>query len=124
MLLDDLKTYLTAKGYTDIHRDSMPDQPDECIGLFLYANARPAISDGSCTRRVQIQVRRLDGDDAYSVADAIMRLLDSGMDEEKINLTKDRWCIGRPTAGPKKLTADGLRVVYYTEASLFGEDEP
>ena len=124
MFLDDLKAYLMANGYSDIHRDAMPDQPDECIGLFVYAHALPLISDGASTRRVQIQVRRFDGDDAYAAAFAIMKLLDSGMDETKIFLTESRWCIARPTAGPKKLTADGTRVVYYTEVSLFGEDTP
>lgn len=121
MFLDDLKAYLTTNGYKNISTDNMPDQPDECIGLILYANA---IGGGSCTRRVQIQVRRYATDDAYADADAIMRLLDSGSEETKIQLTTERWCIGRPTAGAKKLTADDRRMTYYTEVSIFGEDTP
>ena len=124
MFLDDLKAYLTAHGYTDIHCDIMPSEPDECIGLFVYAHALPEISDGTCTRRVQIQVRRYAIEDAYATAYALKHLLDSGQDEAKIYLTESRWCIARPTAGPKKLTADDRCTVYYTEVSLFGEDIP
>jgi hypothetical protein len=109
--LDDLKTYLTAKGYGNIFRDTMPDEPDECIGLFVWNHV-------GRWRYVQVQVRRMDGDDAYAAAFAIYTLLDSGLNETAIALTATRQCIARPRRGPKKLSDDGRRVVYYTEIAI------
>lgn len=121
--LDDLKAFLMAHniGSADsITLDRMPDQPDECIGLFLYAHA-----PRSGARRVHVQVRRFDAAAAYSAAYDIFNLLDSGTKETKINFTPDRWCIARPTAGPKKLTEDTRgRFVYYTEIALKSDDKP
>ena len=125
MFLDDVKAYLSAAGFTDIYRDAMPDQPDACIGLFLWAHRMPIPSDGTCTRYVQVQVRRMDPDDANETAQRIMPMLDSGMDETKIYLTPERWCVARPLAVPKKLSADESgRTTYYFEVSLFGENTP
>jgi hypothetical protein len=124
VFLDDLKAFLTARGYTAIYRDTMPDQPDECIGLFVWDHTVPDINDGSGVRYVQIQVRCMDGDDANAAAHAIFALLDSGMDETKIWLTDDRWCIARPRRGPKKMSVDATgRVVYYTEVALWGSND-
>ncbi len=125
MFLEDLKVYLIANKFTDVYRETMPDKPDECIGLFLFAHKTPIISDGSGTRYVTIQVRRFDGDDAYSVAYEIKKLLDSGPDETVISLTEHRKVIARPRTGPKKLSTDESgRTVYYTEVALYGDDEP
>ncbi|MGE5494614.1 MAG: minor capsid protein [Burkholderiales bacterium] len=123
--LEDLKAFLTANGCDNVYRETMPDKPDECIGLFLYAHAMPTISNGSSTRYVQIQVRRMDGDDAYAVAYEILQMLDSGLDEADISLTEQRKAIARPTAGPRKLHTDlSGRTVYYIEVALFSDDEP
>jgi hypothetical protein len=46
------------------------------------------------------------------------------MDENIIWLTEKRWCIVRPIAGPKKMTADEAgRTVYYLEVSMWGPDD-
>lgn len=127
MFMDDLKAFLMANNLGDedsITIDRLPDQPDECIGLFCYAHAVPTITNGSATRRVQLQVRRFDAATAYSAAYEIFQLLDSGQDETVIELTVTRKVICRPTAGPKKLTEDDRRIVYYTEIALIGDDEP
>lgn len=125
MFLKDLKAYLIANKYSDISRDMLPDKPDECIGLFLYVHKTPLISDGTGTYYVQIQVRRRDGDDAYNIAFELFTLLDSGEDEKLIWLTEKRFCIARPTAGPKKMSTDESgRTVYYTEISFWGQNEP
>lgn len=111
-------------NYADIYRDTLPDQPDECIGLFLWASTPPAITDGSLTRYVQIQVRRIDGDNANKVANELYKILDSGADETVLHLTQSRWCIARPIAGPKKMTGDEAgRMVYYIEVSIWGPDD-
>lgn len=125
MFLDDLKAYLVANGFADIYRDTLPDEPDECIGLFVWAHTVPSVSDGSAWRYVSVQVRRQNGDDAYAAAFAIFQLLDSGLDETPIALAEGRECIARPRSGPKKLSVDESgRTIYYTEIALWGENEP
>ena len=120
--MDDLKAFLTARGYTDIYRDTMPDQPDACIGLLLWDDVPGTVGSW---RYVQIQVRRMDGDDANAAAYAMRELLDSGQDEERIQLTDERWCIARPRRGPKKMSTDeNGRTVYYTEIAFFGANKP
>lgn len=123
--LEDLKVFLAANGYADIYRDTLPDKPDECIGLFLWAHKVPSVNVGSGWRYVQIQVRRMDGDDAYAAAFEIFTLLDSGQDETPIQLTAGRRCIARPRSGPKKLHTDtNGRTVYYTEIAFKCKNTP
>ena len=124
MFLDDLKAFLTEHSYTDITRDTMPDKPDECIGLLLWDDVPGTVGSW---RYVQIQVRRIDGDDAYAAAYAIRQLLDSepdGQSQKRIQLTPDRWCIAKPRRGPKKLSADNRGTVYYIEVALWGDNKP
>lgn len=121
---EDLKAFLTANGYSDIYRDTMPDLPDECIGLLVWGHKVPEITTGGCWRFVQIQVRRVDGDNAYADAFALHLLLDSGRDETPIQLTEGRSCVVRPRSGPRKLSDDGKRVVYYIEAAFGGKNDP
>ncbi len=112
-------------GYSDIYRDTMPDQPDECIGLLLTAHAVPPINDGSAIRQIQIHVRRIDADEAYSTAYSIFKLLDSGLNEDVIELTEQRAVIARPHTGPIKLvTNESERTIYFTEVALIGDDNP
>lgn len=118
MFSKDLKAFLTAQGYTDIYRDTMPDHPDGCIGLFVWDHV-------GRWRYVQIQVRRMDGDDAYATAFAIYTLLDSGINKTPIALTATRKCIACPRRGPKKLSEDtNGRVVYYIEIAIRCKNEP
>lgn len=121
---EDLKAYFESKGFTDIYRDYLPDKPDECIGLFLWAHSVPLINDGSGTRYVQVQVRRKDTDEAYRIASELCALLDSGLDEKTIHLTADRWCIARPQNLPKKINGDGKVAVYYFETAMWGDNKP
>jgi hypothetical protein len=125
VFLRDLKTFLTAHGYTNIGVDTMPDKPDDCVGLFLWDHTVPEINDGSGIRYVQIRVRRMDADTAYADAFTLFTLLDSGIDEERIQLTDDRWCIARPRRGPKKMDAAANgRTTYYIEVGLWGLNIP
>ncbi len=86
----------------------MPDKPDSCIGLFVWAHNLPTVSDGTGTRYIQVQVRDADPDAAYVRVCTMLPLLDSGPDEDLLQLTPDRWCIGRPRAGVKKLSVDAM----------------
>lgn len=123
--LEDLKTYLLANRITNIYRDTLPDQPDEAVGLFVWSHALAEINDGSGTRYVQVQARAVDGDVAYSRLHTIAALLDSGEDEKKIVLTPSRWCIARPRNLPRKLKVDeNGRTVYYFDVALFGANTP
>lgn len=125
MFLEDLKTFFEGHGYQNIFTDTLPDQPNACIGLFMWAHSVPLISDGTGTRYIQVQVRNMDWDQAYRTAFAMAELLDSGEEEEKIFLTPERWCIARPRAYPKKLVVDGSgRAVYYFETAIWGDNEP
>lgn len=120
--LQDLKSYLEANGLSAIYRDFLPDQPDDCIALFLFAVSTDG--DGSGQKAVQVQVRRRDPDEAQSICWKVSNMLDSGEDETLINLTVKRHIIARPTARPKKLTQDEHeRSIYYCEALLWGEDK-
>ena len=124
IFLEDLKAFLSGHVY-NIFRDTMPDQPDDAVGLFLYAHAVGGINDGTGVRHVQVQVRRKDPDEAYTVACELCALLDSGVDEALIDLAPGRWCIARPTALPKKLGVDESgRTTYYFETGLWGSNDP
>lgn len=127
MFLDDLKSYLVGKGIpaAQIFRDTMPDLPDNAIGLLLWSHSVPRIDDGSGTRYVQIQCRAKDPDDAYAQAHAIIPFLNSGAEETVIRLTASRWAIVRIRAMPKMLKVDTTgRTTYYFEVSLFGDNTP
>ena len=119
MILRDLKTYLENNGYENIGVDTIFDSPDDSIGLFLYAT-RPC-KDGTCDYAIQIQVRDKATEKAYERCCDIARFLDSGIDEELIDLTPTRYSIIRPTAKTKKLSHDESkkRTTYYTEISLW-----
>jgi len=119
---EDLKAFLTARGYSNIFRDTMPDEPHECIGLFVWDNPRPGVNVGASWRYVQIQARRLDPDAACATVAEILELLDSGQGGTKIQLAEGRVCTIRPRRGPKKLggvDASG-RTVYYIELAFWG----
>lgn len=120
--LEDVASYLGTKGYEHITCDFLPDQPDDVIGLFLWSHTVGRINDGTGTRYVQVRVRAKDPMDAYATAHALAPLLDSGMDEERIQLTSDRWCIGRIRRMPTKMDDDGQRTQYYFEAALWGDN--
>lgn len=123
--LEDLKQYLTDNNLTNIYRDFLPDKPDDAIGLFLWSHVTPEINDGSGVRYIQVQARAIDGDDAYRTAHAAAALLDSGSDEQRIDLTADRWCIARPRSMPRKLKTDESgRVVYYFDVALWSANTP
>lgn len=64
MLLDDIATYLQQQGAgtvgTDIFKGFLPDQPDNCIGLFEYAGSPTELTMGTgdaVLERPGLQVR-------------------------------------------------------------------
>lgn len=79
MLLDDIATYLEAKGIvtvgTDLFKGELPEIPDNCVALFEYAGQPPEIPTAIDYPGLQVRVR----DKSYSAAraktDAIYKLL-------------------------------------------------
>ena len=124
-LLSDLKSYLTEQGSENIFINTLPAQPEECIGLFLRENLPSASYGGSATRRVEVQVRRTQDEAAYLAAAALCEVLDSGEAEEKIQLTASRWNVIRLLSLPIPLQeeTDG-QAVYTFEIALWGENIP
>lgn len=121
-MLEALKTYLEAQGYRDIYRDTMPDpskQP-EVIGLLEWNHTVGSVNDGTGTHYIQIQVRRRAYDEAKRVCTELFQLLDSGTEEQVIDLTPAVFCIARPRRGPVKMASGtGYTTIYY-ELALWG----
>ncbi len=124
-MIDALKAFLEEKGYTDICLDGMPTEAaaPEAIGLFCWSHTVADISDGSGTFLIQIQVRRKTRQAAKTICDELFALLDSGLDEEPIRLTENKWCIARPRRGAIILDRTALTTTYYCEIALWGENQ-
>lgn len=60
MILDDLATYLTTNGVTDVYKASMNDTPDEAVCLYEYGGFGPVLEHGGQAWRnpaIQVVVR-------------------------------------------------------------------
>lgn len=118
---DDIKTFIEGQGYGPVFYEYLPEAPDHLIALFVY-NTLPS-SDGSLTRSTQIQVRHSSAEEAYRIATELSHLLDSGSEEQIINLTPERWCHCSPKRRPKSFGRDNRgRTTYYFEVSIWGPD--
>lgn len=124
-MIDALKAFLETKGYSDIFLDNMPEEQKnpEAIGLFCWSHTVADINDGTGTCLVQIQVRRKTRDEAKEICSELFTLIDSGLDEEQIQLTESKWCIARPRRGAKILDRTALTTTYYCEIALWGENQ-
>ena len=121
--MEDLKAYIEGKGYGTVYMDRKPDSPDNTISLFVYHNM-PAL-DGGITRRVQAQVRHISASEAYRIAHELAVLFDSGLDEDLIWLSTDRWAVCRPTSGARHMGYDNKgRPTYYIEFAASGDESP
>ncbi len=123
-MIDELKDFLEAKGYSDIFPDNMPDEQKnaEAIGLFCWSHTVANINDGTGTFLVQIQVRRRTRQAAKAICDELFSLIDSGLDEEPIQLTESKWCIARPRRGAVIFDRTAQTTTYYCEIALWGEN--
>ena len=102
----------------------MPDEQTqpEAIGLYCWSHTTAELNDGSGTYFVQVQVRRGTYNEAKAVCGELFRLLDSGLDEQQIQLTVERWCIARPRRGPVLLDRTVKSTTFYCEIALWGEN--
>jgi len=96
---------VTADG-TDIFRDLLPDQPDNCVAIVEYAGEVSFINN-LANRSVQVRVRNTNHSTAKS---KIVALYDSVYDPEAeiriIDFTAGRWGIVKPRNYPYSLTRD------------------
>lgn len=121
--MEDLKAYIEGKGYGTVYMDYKPDSPDNVISVFVYSSM-PAL-DGGITRRVQTQVRNTSVPEAYRIAHELAVLFDSGLGEDLIWLSTDRWAVCRPTSGARHMGHDNKgRPTYYIEFAASGDESP
>ena len=122
-MIDALSDYLIGQGYTNIYIDTLPDEATapEAIGIFCWNNTVVEVNDGSGTFYAQIQVRRKTATEAQKVCRDLFKLLDSGLDEQKLQLNDKHWCIARPRRGSLIIDRTANTTTYYCEISLWGE---
>ena len=96
---------VTADG-TDIFRDILPDQPDNCIAVVEYSG-EVSFLNNMANRSVQVRVRNTDHDNAKS---KILDLYESVYEPESgiriIDFTAGRWGIVKPRNYPYSLSRD------------------
>ena len=114
MFGDDIVSYIKQSITDPVNTtyDYQPDMPDLQISVFVYAT--PLHRDGALTRHMQVQVRAPHPLQAAELAWCLSYLLDSGDDEDVINLTPNRHCICRPTARPKLMHRDAKNRTIYS----------
>lgn len=121
-MLQAVAAYLEARRvFPTIYIDYMPDQPDECVGLFCWDHTAPTLTDGTSTRFVQIRVRGTDLFAVMNTCQAMVDLLDSGPDESPLPLNWPGAVIGHPRRMPAILDRDARTVTVYAEIALWGE---
>ena len=122
-MIDALSEFLKTQGYENIYIDNLPDEDTapEAIGIFCWNHAVSEINDGSGTIYAQLQVRRKTAAEARKVCMELFKLLDSGLNEDILHLSGDRWCIARPRRGPVIIDRTAKTTTYYCETALWGE---
>ena len=111
-LLDVLATAGVGVVGTNLFAERMPDAPDHAVSVTLYAGGTPEYIHNSPyvaynTPRLQVMVRGVGADSAYTLADAAYRALGN-----KDGYPSD-WIIITPLSAPFLLTRDEKeRVVY------------
>lgn len=111
--LRDLKSYLQSQGVENIFLDFMPEEPDECVALFLSQDIPRETGDGSGNRTVEIIARGFEPEEARQRCGGISGMLDSGADEQLIWLSEIRRVIARPKSRPTKRKCDNFGRVQY-----------
>lgn len=122
-MIDALSDFLISHGYTNVYIDNLPDEAaaTEAIGIFCWDNPVAEINDGSGTFYVQLQVRRSTSAEAHKVCNDLFKLLDSGLNEQLLQLNDDHWCIARPRRGAVIIDRTSNTTTYYCEIALWGE---
>lgn len=118
MMLEDVATYLKSQGLivgvaTDTFLNTMPDQPDACIGLYeeIGAGALP-YSVEAAHRTLRIMVRDTKASTTREKAWAIYKSL--CVNGYFLQLTPDRYALMYNRGTPYKSRLDAQGRTYYT----------
>lgn len=96
---------VTADG-VDIFRDNMPDDPNNCVGLFEFEGVPSDVSDVT-NRSVQVMVRNTDYETARIYTWELFNLIFKPEDDVRIvDLTSSRWGIISARTNPRFLKRD------------------
>lgn len=120
-MLNAIAAFLeTLPDIPPVFLDYLPDQPDECVGLFCWDYIAPPMADGSATRFVQIRVRAKTWSRAMDACARIASALDSGANEMPLPIDWPGSVIGRTRRLPVLMDRDSQTVTVYSEVSLWG----
>lgn len=123
-MLTALQSYLTVQGYSNVCCDFMPDinTTVQAINITKWNHIVGSINDGTGTHYIQVQCRDSTYQKAYQTCKSIFKLLDSGTDEELINLADDTFCIARPRRGVVIYERGEGYTTMYCEIALWGKN--
>lgn len=123
-MLYALRDYLIKQGYTNVFCDFMPDVSKNlsAINLTKWDHTVGSINDGTGMHYIQIQCREATAQEAYKVCSGIFKLLDSGENEQLIQLTEEQYCIARPRRGAIIYERGEGYTTYYCEIALWGKN--
>lgn len=100
-LLDELRAFMIMSGFKDVFLLQYPDSPDDIISLYERENplafGTHGIDYGARVAQIQIRVRRFAPDAAEQDAWRLFSLLNSGPDEELIQLSPGLSVTSRPS---------------------------
>lgn len=121
-MLTALKGYLAEHGYTNIYCNFMPDETvrPEAINLSEWDSVANSYGTGEGAHYIQIQVRRCEYDEAYTVCKAIFELLNSGVDEKTFDFGGKVY-ICRQRRGTLLLERTEHTTTVYCEIVVFGD---
>ncbi len=102
MMLDDIAGYLQNVA-TPIYKGTMPDTPDDCIGLFEYAGEPISLDWRGESPNLQVMVRNKSYEQGRLTIANIQRAL-HGVNNKDINGT--RYLLIRALQSPEHLGRD------------------
>jgi hypothetical protein len=120
-LLNDIAEFIISNNYataigSDIYLDYRPDGPDNIIVVNEYIGT-PIEYTEAAIRRLQIQVRNKNSNDARLLINNLYRMFNENIIYE--NLPNNRYGIVSPTSTPTILTTDEEnRTIYYFNLSI------
>jgi hypothetical protein len=103
MLLDDIDSYLTQNGITDIFIGQLPPSPDDCVSLFEYAGEPPDLHWNGEYPGLQVIARAKKYPTARAKIEQVKNIL-HGVTEETINGT--RYLLIHARQSPETLGKD------------------
>jgi hypothetical protein len=112
----DIATYIVNNGEAvaigaDIFIDFQPEDPADCIAVYVSNAGSPHTFEDTITRSIQVVSRSANPSIALDNATNIMMLF--RQDDEKFQLVDTRWAVSHIIQVPFKLKIDNKRRVSY-----------